>query len=161
MKIEHLSKPTLSGEFEELKFDAVGDCEWFKFSPDEREDWVGVFGCGDTGETLSVLSFDNTFALVFSRGKGYALDIASRSLLFKVEDILFQQGGSQIPNTSRVLIFDIDSLYIYDRDGQVWEHIFENVDGIRNLCITADSISGEAYHLYYPNEKWISFTVPY
>ena len=64
----------------------------------------------------------------------YSIDIASRNLLFKIEHELLQ-GGIQIPGESHILVYDIDSLYIYGRNNLIWEHYFEDVDGIRNLRV--------------------------
>lgn len=159
MKVKHLSKPSLSGKFEELYFDVQGDCEWFKFNPDEADEWVGVFGCGDRGNTFAVVSADNSFTIVVAEGKAYVIDNESRKLFFKFDDI-FLQGGIQIPRKSQVLVFDPDSLYIFNRTELVWDYYFQNVDGIRALRADTDKISGEVYQ-YGINGKWISFEVPY
>jgi len=156
MKVIHLSDPSLSGELEERLFDATGDCEWFKFVPERAEEWVGIFGWGDRGECFAIVSSNNSFTFVVSRGKAYAIDNTSRDVLFKVKDI-FIQGGIPVPGKAQILVFDTDSLYIFNRNGKVWDYYFHGIDRIRNLRIEKDKVLGEAYH--YDNSNWISWSV--
>jgi len=158
MKVKNLSNPSLSGKYEELHFDAQGDCEWFKFSPNEAEEWVGVFGWGERGESFAVVSADNSFTIVVAVGKAYVIDNSYRKLLYKFDDI-FLQGGIQIPGKPQVLVFDPSSLYIFNRTRLVWDHYFPNVDGFRTLRAETDKISGEVYQ--FGNDKWISFEISY
>ena len=157
MDIIHLMEPSQAGDLEEQKYDATGDCEWFKFIPKDAQDWIGVFGCGDRGESFAIVSSTSSFSLVVSRGKAYAIDSKTRDVLYKIEDV-FLQGGIAVSETSLIIVFDTNALYGYSTPGKKWDHYFQDVDGIRHLAVSGGKIQGEAYN--YFNGKWNPWSIP-
>jgi hypothetical protein len=158
MKVQHLKRPSPSGDYEELFFDVGNDAEWFLFRPEDREDWVGVFGHGFRGENFAIVSADDSFTMVVSNGMAYAIDNSSRTMLFKEEDDLFLRGGIAIPGGSRVLLFGIDDLYIYDRTGMIWDEDLDTGFEIQSVSIHGD----EAWGMMIDCRGWggISKSIP-
>lgn len=73
MEAEIFRTPPTSGEFTELRFNAVGDCAWVRF--DAAESWVGVFGHGAFGSSAAVATSEaDETAFVVAGGQGYLLD---------------------------------------------------------------------------------------
>ena len=79
-----LSLPPVSGSIDEVRFDAVGTCNWVRFVGDDYEEWCGVFGRGFTKDVKTVVNrYGHCFVL--SSGQGYIVDVHRRALLHKTQ----------------------------------------------------------------------------
>jgi hypothetical protein len=66
-KISLLPEIPISGTYEEVKFDARGECLWVKFDL-HSEIWVGTFGRGIFGLNCVMLFSSDRRAFVFANG---------------------------------------------------------------------------------------------
>ena len=147
MRCQLLNVPPLSGEFPEVLFRARGTCTWVKFSPEESDPWVGVFGWGDfRSEAVAVLQL-RPFAFVIAGGVPYIINYEDRVLIWHGHDE-WLTGVVAAEEHSIFVACDEIRLRGYSPDGNLlWESRRVSWDGIRNLSIAGESVHGEAEHL--------------
>jgi hypothetical protein len=131
----------LSGSYEEHKFSATGSCLWILFTPENGEDWVGVFGRGDVVNDVLVISGDSSFTLVVAGGNPIVVDEWSKQALYSIEKG-FIQSAFPIPNFAGILASDFTHLYIFGKNAIIWQSNRISLDGIVISSITKEIITG-------------------
>jgi hypothetical protein len=118
MKAEILARPPASGSFEEVKFDAYGNCTWIVFS-DGAQSWAGVFGRGrETGVEAVAVFASGQHALVIAWGRGYLVDLTSKTSTLKF-DLL--NSLIAVPGKDIVIMTNYSGdLIECHASGQVW-----------------------------------------
>jgi hypothetical protein len=146
MKIEVLEKPPMSGRFEEVHFDALGECTWVKFS-DDLDEWIGVFGKGSISQhiDLAVAFDDDRFAFVVAGGQGYIIEIAQKRITHKTANYCIQ-GIIAIPEQGMVLACDYTEIELYDSNSRIWKSNTIALDGIELYCANSDRVIGSVYN---------------
>lgn len=135
-----------SESFEELRFNAEGDCTWVKFQDSEYIDWIGVFGKGwnDGGEDVIPINYG--IAFILSNGQGYIVDVNNRKLLGKTE---CDSAGSTVIATT-----DIE-IHIYDSNHLLFSTKRIASDGIKLKSCRNATVTGEVWGF----DKWYPFTL--
>lgn len=136
-----LIEPPLSGSYLERKFSTTGSCLWVLFTPENGEDWVGVFGRGDAVNDVLVTSGDSSFTLVVAGGNPFVINERSKQALYSVEKTFIQSAFS-IPNFAGILANDLTHLYIFGKNAIIWQSERISLDGIVVSSITKEIISG-------------------
>jgi len=153
MHIECLTIPPVSGSIEEVRFDAIGECCWFKFTQC-GEEWSGVFGKPPTPINIqSATAFNNERSIfVIAAGQGYLLDTASRSLLHKTRNS-YLQAAIAVPDTEYVVVCDNKCLELYDTRERIWKSNDIATDGIRLISATENAVKGYIWQ----SDRWYEF----
>jgi hypothetical protein len=153
MRILPLEAPPVSGEYDEVCFDAIGACVWFLFEDDEGTSWVGVFGRGLTSRIdFCVLGESSPYVFIIALGQGYLLDTERRTLMWKTDyDVYYSCMWSGVGEF--VVVTDYTNLYLFDRNGEVWRSERIALDGIK-LHESVGLIEGEAWQHF----GWQRFT---
>lgn len=151
MEATVLKVPPLSGDMEELQFDAFGTCTWVKFLDDDQQEFCGVFGGGD-GNRSAVAALKNR-ALVVSLGLGYILDLSTRTVVHKT-DCEHLTGVIAVEPCNLFVAHDFTNLLVY-RDDLIWTSHRVSMDGIKLEGVDGKLVHGKVFNL----ESWVSFTL--
>ena len=134
---EFLLSPPESGSIEEVRIDASRFCSFVRFSSNDGEQWLGVFGKGEMTSKSSVAMFsDGMTAFVASGGIGYVVDVGTQQLTFRTQDDRYMfVWTSPIPDRECVLAASDTHLYIVSREAI--EHATERVadDGTELIAV--------------------------
>jgi hypothetical protein len=147
-----LTQPTPSGDFREVRFDAIGRCSWFLFQPWDEDDWVGVFGRGGSTREAVALS-QSVDAFVIAGGRGYLINTNDKSLVHRTEREFFVDALF-LPDRNLFVVADDLYLYGYNANGEQWRTHRISWDGIRNLAVDGPNVKGQAWGL----DTWHDFT---
>ena len=156
MRANLLSRPTPSGDYEEVKFEASGNCNWVLFQPGDSEDWVGVFGRGELGRDAVAISQTGRTICVLAGGSAYLVDASERRLLHKSAHEQLQSVVS-VPGQELFIAADFIRLYAYDRSGVKWPSARVSLDGINLGAADASGIGGEVWTI----ERWVPFRLEF
>ncbi len=85
MEAEILTKPPLSGDYEEHDFSGSGNTLWVKFFDEEWTEWCGVFGLGMKCVSLIHNIPNKPIFLVVAGGQGYFVNVNTRIIVDKTE----------------------------------------------------------------------------
>lgn len=143
MRATILTRPPVSGTIPEVHFDAKGECTWVRFEDDDGEEWAAVFGSGQTAAAKAVTLDPGPYAFVVAGGRGYFIDTARRSLIYRAEcdylgDVL------AVPGRNLVAAATFWTLYVFSPDSRqpLWEDVVA-CDGIRLTSATGQVIKAE------------------
>ena len=154
MNIELLSTPPVSGEFEEHYFDALGNCTFIKFDPEDDLPWLGIFGEGELGCTAIACSKE--YAFIISLGKAYYICLKTKSLVYS-DDKHFLADVVSTKDDNLFIANDYLSIHMYSKNGHQWNTNRISWDGFQNIMIEGNKVSGEAWS---PIEnKWLPFQI--
>lgn len=154
MSAEVLNRPTVSGEYEERRFDADGSCAWVLFHPPEEDEWVGVFGRGEFGRDAVDVHWKRKRAFVIAKGQGYLIDTEKRESIYRTEEDTLQDVA-YVESRGFFVAADNLQLHVFGPTGYLWSTTRVSWDGIRNLCADGVVVSGEAWNL----SDWRKFTL--
>ncbi len=151
-----LSEPTPSGDYEEHRFDATGDCSWVLFRPPSEADWVGIFGKARWGKSAAAVDWDDERAFVIAGGQGYLINTATRALLYRtagdrLQDVIYVEARR------RFVLADELYLHVFDLDRLLWSTARVSWDGIRRLAAVGHVVSGEAWTPSATGDDWSRF----
>jgi len=118
--------------------------------------WVGNFKRGYTELTGVFTLSGSAELLVFAAGSGYLVNLENKSVTRE-----FGSGYCQNlfqANIDQIVLSNLTSIIVIERDGQLWESERISWDGIKDLKISGDVVSGLSFDPM-STEKWIRFTV--
>ena len=146
-----LRTPPQSGDFEEHRFDAYGECTWVKFEDHTGLEFCGVFG-GGIGNRSSLARLGDR-AFVISAGQGYIVDIRSRSLVHqtKSDDLVAVASAGRC---GRFAAHDLIKFFVYD-NGLIWASKRISADGIIIDEVRDDVVFGKVFDF----EDWVGFSL--
>lgn len=129
-----------------------------RFFPKNGAEWVGNFrpGCGEFNGTFGLPEHDKV--LVVAGGQAYLMSPAKHEPLLEfggqIEEALIVEDGDLIfRDLIRIIV-------IRRRTGVLWMSERISLDGLRNLKVVGDNLTGEAW---WPSitsqiqEEWVSF----
>ena len=127
MEAKILTRPPLSGDFEEHNFSTSGNTVWVKFFDEKYLEWVGVFSQSGWSSYNVVLRVPNeTLFLVVAGGQGYFVDPNSRKIVSVTEwdNIIYNEesGFLVVSDGLRIALFQGPKLH--------WSGDRVSVDGI-------------------------------
>ncbi len=130
MEAKILSRPPISGEYEEHSFVVSGNTLWVKFMDDEYLEWVGVFEQSEWGSLNTVVAIPNeNMYLVIAGGQGYFVDPNARKITGKtawddIACIIYNQASDVF------VITDGLRLGLLNGNDMVWSGERISADGI-------------------------------
>ena len=131
MEAKILSRPPLSGDFEEHSFVESGNNTlWVKFLDSEYLEWVGVFSQGEWKSTnlVAPLKDENLF-LVVAGGQGYFVDANARKISAKTDwDMI--EAIAYNEETDSFVATDGLCLAVIEGTTMVWSGNRVSADGI-------------------------------
>ena len=158
MSAQLLSEPTQSGEYEEHRFNAKGDCSWVLFQPPSAADWVGVFGKAKWGRSALAVNWAAERAFVIAGGQGYLIDTTTRALPYqtsrdRLQDVVYVEARLQFA------VADESYLHVFDHDRPLWSSARISWDGIRGLSARGSVVTGEAWTPSAAGDAWSPFAL--
>lgn len=151
MKSEILNTIPKSGSFDEVKFDAAGDCLWVYFQDSKYLEWVGVFGYGWSGGKCVAHNSDGV-SFVIAKGQGYILDINERNLLHKTECDYLKQCIANDNNEIFIATTNLE-VYVYNKNGFLFSTERIASDGIEITSCKNNILTGKVYGF----DEWFDF----
>lgn len=96
MEAEILTRPPLSGDYEEHNFADSGNTLWVKFLDEEYVEWCGVFSLGWKSASSVVKMPNKPVFLIVAGGQGYFINANTRELIAKtkwddIESIIYNE----------------------------------------------------------------------
>jgi len=116
-----------------------------EFDDGNGNTWVGNFQRWLTSYDAIFYTFGKDRPIIISGGKGYVVDIFSRTAIQEID------GGSgihwclELPERGWLVVADDTDFEAYDCKGLVWRSGRVSWDGMRNLTHRDGKIFGEAY----------------
>jgi len=151
MKAELVKERPISGEYEELVFDASGDSTCVKFEDSEYIEYLGIFGIGIGNNTIVAQNNDRAF--IISKGQGYVFDINERKVIHKSEEDNLLEVVS--PNYNQYFVaYDSFSLFVF-KDNLVFENKRITSDGIKIISMENAIIKGQVCDFI----DWVDFSL--
>ncbi|HTJ01024.1 MAG TPA: hypothetical protein VL527_19225 [Dongiaceae bacterium] len=125
------------------------------FLPQTINSWVGNFQPGICQYNAVFMHPDGRTVIVISGGTAYVVEPQSRTCLRHFGACI----TSAACDLSRKLlvISDLTHLWLFDDRGERWVSKRISLDGIRNLRIETETVSGESYDPM--SDRWYSFSV--
>lgn len=143
--------PPQSGDFEELRFDAFGDCTWVRFEDHTGLEFCGVFGGGIGNRSSLALLGDRVF--VISAGQGYIFDIRSRSVVHRTKSD-YLVGATSAERCGLFVAHDLIRLFVYG-DDLIWASKRVSADGITIDEVRNELVRGKVFDF----EDWVGFSL--
>ncbi|MDJ0830189.1 MAG: hypothetical protein QNI92_10080 [Desulfobacterales bacterium] len=96
MEAEILTRPPLSGDYEEHYYAESGNTLWVKFLDEEYIEWCGVFSLGWKSHSSVVKIPNEPVFLVIAGGQGYFVNANTRELISEtkwddIESIIYNE----------------------------------------------------------------------
>ena len=166
MQARILAEPPESGTIPEIAFARSGPpVTWVEFTDDAGERWAGVFDIGDPAFAERVVPFagDPGAVLVLARGRGYVVDLATRTLRYTAARAVLLDAVA-VPGRDFVMACDFQHVLAYPSRGDgdaLWER-YVSFDGIALGRATAEALTGyveEETSASDPIVVWREFTV--
>ena len=126
-----------------------------EFLPDTSQAWIGNFGPGLGGYSGVHSHPDGTDVVVFFKGSGYVIDLATRELKRELASAVASVWEVESP---RGLVCDRQGLAFFHIGpaGLTWHTRRLSFDGFRDVALTPDRIVGLACGL---GGSWVPFEV--
>ena len=156
-----------SGSIPEIAFARSGPpVMWVEFTDDEGARWAGVFDIADPRLPERVVPFamDLAAVLVVARGRGYVVDMRTRTLRYEVaRPVVFD--ALTAPGKDYVLACDFRHVRAYPSQGDghaLWER-YVALDGMTLREATASALTGYVEEDLWENDSpvtvWREFTL--
>ena len=148
----------LAGAFEEISFGSdKGNTLWVKFSSKNGiNEWIGKFGVGGRGPERVIKVADPDRFFISAEGFAYLVDATERKILNQYAnqnacDIIYDHKRQSM------IVADYTQLHWIEFDGKILFSKRIAVDGIRDLKIEGNILSGLAFSNYGGVEKIFRF----
>jgi len=149
-KISVLETPPISGEYNEYRYNAAGDCTWVHFQrsyEDRHEEWIGIFGTGFWPPTKAdaVLFPKGDTAFIIAGGAGYCIDLTTKAIIYESEcDYLAECVAIE---TRNVIVCNdgATQILIFDERGMTWKSERIGSDEIKFGAVEHELIHGTIY----------------
>jgi hypothetical protein len=155
---EIIEERPLSGEFEEVLFGSdKGDTLWVKFSDKNGiNEWVGKFGVRGCGTARVIRIDEPDLFIVALRSHAYLVNATHRKLIHEYQndnalDITYDAKRKTL------IVADHTDLHWVQFGGRTLFSRKISVDGIRELMIEGNILSGLGYANYDGEEKRFTF----
>ncbi len=125
-----------------------------EFQPPTGAPWVGNFGKGGSSYSAALLHPNGTWVVVISRGQGYIVDPATKSLVKQFGGDFM--GALVLPEQRLLILEGFCNLSALGPEGLLWETRRLSWDGLRSLHLQGDKLLGEALDL---DDSWVAFEV--
>ena len=127
-----------------------------KFFPSDQTHWVANFKTGWTDLSLVVEYPDQNKIVVIAYGQGYIMNPEQQEPL--------QTFGVNINNAlllkdNRIVAADDIQLYIINKDATLWTTERISLDGIKDLSVHENTVSGLSCYPLGDKDEWMPFTV--
>lgn len=126
-----------------------------RFNPGNVESWVGNFQRGATTYNAVLAHPDGRQVVVIAGGEGYVIDPESRSETPCLMSPTINLAIS-MPEFNQVVLGTDLEFGVIRADGTGWKSARLSWDGIRNVSISATTLTGEARS---PDDSWYPFTL--
>ena len=148
-----LKNPPTSGAILERRYSCSGDCLWVRFSPDQKEDWVGVFGYGNFRSQNFAVGFEGgDVVLVVAAGQGYIVRNSDGDLI-RTTAWDYVQRIKPIADTDLMVLADDTSIWIENAHESVWKSDRVALDGVIVDEAKAAEVTGKVWW----SEGWYGF----
>jgi hypothetical protein len=152
---EQVFEKPLSGAFEEVLFGSDrGNTLWVKFSDkDGINEWIGKFGVGSRGAGRIVKFAEPDKFIVSAGGFVYLIDATNRKLINHYRNDNALEIIFDIKRKS-FIVADYTDLHWIEFGGKILFSRQISVDGIYDLKIEGNVLSGQAYKDYDKVQKF-------
>lgn len=146
--------PPASGELEEYRFNAFGDCLFIKFEPEDGLPWIGIFGKGEG--VHNAVACSEFVAVAIAGGKAYYVRLDTKSLVYTTDAAMFCDVIATDDSETFVAI-NHTSIHLLSTAGHVWQSSRISWDGMRNASAQGAKVAGEAWSPL--DNTWMPFAV--
>ena len=124
----------------------------FRLIHDDGDSWIGAFAGTGVNNNSFARSFGAGHVFVVSRGQGYVIDVARRTLRFVADYYLFDARA--IPGMDLIVACCCTDLWVYSSEGELWTSDRIALDGIGLGEPTRSAVPGWCWH----PDGWYGFT---
>lgn len=159
MSAEILNYIPISGELPEKHFgDEFNLPLWIKFTDNNFRDWAGCFPRLNEKFNKVLVNSTNETALVVSGDLCYLVDISTKELLYKSEEILLIESAIITSNPEYFLIGACYCIYVFD-SSKLAHHLHPEfgTDGIYFTSQKGEKAIGHTYAYTIEHDNFIGF----
>lgn len=126
-----------------------------KFRKRDGEEWVANFSSGWT-DYYKIFDFpEHNMVVVFAGGQGYIMNPDEQKPIMtfglSIKEVILKEDGSLICSD------DIHILVLDNTTGDIWKSDRISWDGIKDLKLVGNKLSGETYDPTSSNQPWSAF----
>jgi hypothetical protein len=127
-----------------------------RFFSSDGTSWVGNFAKGGIA-TSEVIEFPKARKVfVFSGGDLYIMNPDQQQPLKRDEQGYYAKTVKL--DDGRYLTYNLQAIMVIEKDGTYWKSEEISLDGMRNVSVKDNIVSGLAYNYYNHDDPWEPFT---